>query len=297
MKILHRISLIIGGLSIILPLIFWKHIPNELPMHYNMAGEVDRWADKSVLILFFFIVAILMGVMSIAVYIVKVDMQAAGSKAIVYPFIVIMNLFIQVMFAYIMFCCVTCRPLGKLFLPVFLAGISILIVWMCYKTGRCRTKDKGQKEAYKVAEQGEQGITYRTAVDWWMALLLLGSEVYVLWMTVDAGIKAGKVNWTTLLILIGFSAMVLPLFGIKYVMYSDYLLVSAGIYGRTRIPYADIVGVKKTNNPLSSAAMSVNRIQIDYVENGVQRMALISPVKRETFIKELEEKCERSKSN
>ena len=79
-------------------------------------------------------------------------------------------------------------------------------------------------------------------------------------------------------------------------MYSEHMLVSMSIYGKVRIRYADIVEVKKTHNRLSSAAMSLRRIQIDYIEDGVHRMILISPVKRKTFIKELEEKRERSKS-
>ncbi len=303
MKILHRISLIIGGLSILLPLIFWKYIPEELPMHYNAAGQVDRWAEKSSLILFFFIIAILMGVMSIVVYFIKVNMESANSKEAeksemqaIYPFIILMNLVMQVMFAYIMLCCVTCRPLGKFFLPLFVAGISALLVLMIYKAQRGRAKDKGQQKSYKMTEKEEQGFTYRTAVDWWLGLLLGGCAVFVLWMALEPIVKTGKIHWPTLLIFFGLSVIILPLFGIKYVMYSEHLLISMSFYGKERIRYADIVGVKKTHNPLSSAAMSLNRIQIDYVENGVQRMVLISPVKRKTFIKELEEKCERSKS-
>ena len=273
-------------------------------MHYNAAGQVDRWADKSSLILLFFIIAILMGVMSIAVYFVKVNMESANSKEAertemqaVYPFIILMNLVMQVMFAYIMLCCVTCRPLGTFFLPVFAAVIVVILVLMVYKAGRGRAKEKGQKATYKAAEQEEQGITYRTAIDWWLGLLIGGCELLVLWMAIEPIVKSGKIHWTTLLTALGLSIIILPLFGIKYVMYSEHLLVSMGFYGKERIRYADIVGVKKTHNPISSAAMSLNRIQIDYVEGGVQRMALISPVKRKMFIKELEDRCERSKSN
>ena len=96
------------------------------------------------------------------------------------------------------------------------------------------------------------------------------------------------------LITVGMSIMILPLFGIQYVLYSEHLLISMSLYGKLRVKYADIVEVKKSNNPLSSAAMSLRRIQIDYVENDVHRMVLISPVKRNTFIEELEQK--RSKS-
>ena len=69
-KQLHRISLLIGALTILLPIIFWSMVPDEIPMHYNATGVVDNWSDKSSLILLFFAVLMLMGVMSIAVYVV-----------------------------------------------------------------------------------------------------------------------------------------------------------------------------------------------------------------------------------
>ena len=302
-KNLHRASLLIGTLTILLPIIFWNKIPDELPMHYNAAGEVDNWSDKSTLILLFFATALLMGVMSIAVYLVKTNMESRYSKdaeksemRVAYPIVILMNLVVQIMFAYIMFCCVTCRPLGTLFLPIFLTATFAPLMYLIYKCGRIQATSGSQKAMYKAIEKTEQGVVYRTAVDWWLGLLLVGCEILMIWVAVEPVIKEGKINWVMLLILLGMSILILPLFGIRYVMYSEHLLVSMSIYGKVRVRYADIVDVKKTMNPLSSAAMSLRRIQIDYVEDGVHRMILISPVKRKTFIKELEDKCERSKS-
>lgn len=302
-KNLHRASLLIGTLTILLPIIFWNKIPDTLPMHYNAAGEVDNWSDKSTLILLFFATALLMGVMSIAVYLVKTNMESRYSKdaeksemRVAYPIVILMNLVVQIMFAYIMFCCVTCRPLGTLFLPIFLTATFAPLMYLIYKCGRIQATSGSQKEMYKAIEKTEQGVVYRTAVDWWLGLLLVGCEILMIWVAVEPVIKEGKINWVMLLILLGMSILILPLFGIRYVMYSEHLLVSMSIYGKVRVRYADIVDVKKTMNPLSSAAMSLRRIQIDYVEDGVHRMILISPVKRKTFIKELEDKCERSKS-
>lgn len=302
-KKLHWLSLIIGALSILLPIIFWSKIPDELPMHYNAAGEVDNWSDKTSLILLFFVIALLMGVMSIAVYLVKTNMNSKYSKEaeksemrVAYPMVILMNLVVQIMFAYIVFCCVTCRPLGSLFLPVVLVGTFAPLVYMIYKCGKIQAASGTQKATYKAIEKKEPGVTYRTAVDWWLGLLLGGTEVYMVFLAVEPIIRTGKIDWAMLLIVVGVSIIVVPLFGIKYVMYQEHMLVSMSLYGKIRIRYEDIVDVKKTHNPLSSAAMSLNRIQIDYVENGVHRMILISPVKRKTFIKELEEKRERSKS-
>ena len=47
--------------------------------------------------------------------------------------------------------------------------------------------------------------------------------------------------------------------------------------------------MKETHNPLSSAALSLDRIQIDYAENGYHQMVLISPVRKKEFMKKVEE--------
>ncbi len=303
LKNLHKVSLLIGALTILLPIIFWSKIPDELPMHYNAAGEVDNWSDKGSLILLFFVIALVMGVMSIAVYLVKTNMESKYSKdaeksemRVAYPIVILMNLVVQSMFAYIMFCCITCRPLGTLFLPIFLIATFAPLVYLIYKCGRIQATSDSQKAMYNAIEKTEQGVVYRTAVDWWLGLLLGGCEILMIWVAIEPILKTGEIAWGTLLMAIGFSIIIIPLFGIRYVLYEEHLLVSMSIYGKARVRYADIVEIKKTHNPLSSAAMSLDRIQIDYLEEGVHRMILISPVKTKAFIKEIESKRERSKS-
>ena len=298
-KQLHRISLLIGALTIILPIIFWSKIPDEIPMHYNAAGVVDNWSDKSSLILLFFAVLMLMGVMSIAVYVVRVNMESKHSKEaekstmrLAYPIVVLMNLIVQVMFAYITFCSVTCRQLGSMFLPIFLIATFIPLGYLVYKCAKIQNTSNSQKADYKRIEEAEAGEAkvYRTAIDWWLGLLLVACEVLFLYLVIEPIIRRGTVEWLMVLLTVGMSILILPLFGIKYVLYSEHMLISMSLYGKARVRYADIVEVKKTNNPMSSAAMSLRRIQIDYVEDGVHRMVLISSVNRKTFIEEIEQK-------
>lgn len=298
-KKLHRISLLIGALTILFPIIFWSKIPDEIPMHYNAAGVVDNWSDKSSLILLFFVILMLMGVMSIAVYVVRVNMGSKYSKEaekstmrVAYPIVVIMNLAVQIMFAYITFCSVTGRALGSMFLPIFLIATFAPLGYLVYKCAKIHGASNSEKAVYKRIEETEEGEAkvYRTAIDWWLGLLLVACEVLFLYLVIEPITKRGTIEWSMLLIAVGMSILILPLFGIKYVLYSEHLLVSMSLYGKLRVRYADIVEVKKTNNPLSSAAMSLRRIQIDYIENDVHRMVLISPVKRKTFIEELEQK-------
>lgn len=293
---LHWISLLVGVLSIILPLIFWSKIPTEIPMHYNAAGVVDNWEDKSSLILLFFVIAMMMGVMSITVYFVKSNLisqystqDEKSTMSIVYPMIILMNLVLQCMFAYITFCSVTGRNLGTLFLPIVVIGTVAPLGYMVYRCVKLQTTSPSQKVAYKVSEKEEKhAIVYRTAVDWWLGLLLGGTEAYMIYLAVWPVVSRGEMDWAMLLITVGVSLVLAPLFFIKYVLYSEHLLVSMGFYGKVRVRYDDITGVKETFNPLSSAAMSLRRIQIDYVENGVHRMVLVSPVRRKEFMKKIE---------
>ena len=82
----------------------------------------------------------------------------------------------------------------------------------------------------------------------------------------------------------------IPLVFMRYTLYNDYILVQCYIFGTERIPYESITNIKKTWNPLSSAAMSLRRIQIDYTVNGRHEIMLISPVKRDEFLREVEKR-------
>ena len=48
------IDIICWGLALCIPIyliICWKNIPNEIPMHYDLMGNVDRWGNKTELII------------------------------------------------------------------------------------------------------------------------------------------------------------------------------------------------------------------------------------------------------
>ena len=82
----------------------------------------------------------------------------------------------------------------------------------------------------------------------------------------------------------------IPLVFMRYTLYNDYILVQCYIFGTEGIPYESITSIKKTWNPLSSAASSLRRIQIDYTVNGRHEIMLISPVKRDEFLREVEKR-------
>ena len=296
-KKLHWLSILIGVLTVALPILFWSKIPEQLPIHYNALGEIDNWSDKSSLILLFFVVIMLIGIMSICVYCVKSGMDSKhstisekSSMEIAYPMLIIMNLIIQVMLAYITFCVATCRQLGIWFLPVFLAGIFVPIIVMVYKSAKLQTPNKVENARYAEIEKARPGVVYRSRVDWWLGGILIGTEVMMLWMSIVPVLQGEKPDWFIIGTTVFTSVFILPLFAIKYVMYDGHLLISMSIYGKVRVRYENIQKMEKTWNPLSSAALSLRRLQIDYMENGVRQMILISPKDRDGFMKEIEKR-------
>lgn len=295
-KIVHRVTLLIGILTLVLPIVFWSKIPDTIPIHYGASGMADNYSDKSSLILLFFATAMLMGVMNIAIYYVKTSAtskyatEAEKSQMdTVYPMIVFMNLSIQVMFAYMMFCCTTGRNLGILFLPVSLIAVFVPIALCIFKSGRISANPTTTLGKYKMIEKQEEGIVYRSKIDWWLGLLLGGSMGHMVVLTLMPIVKGEGVEWVITISTIFILLLILPLFAIKYVLYSEHLYISCGIYGKIRVPYEAIRNMKETHNPLSSAAMSLDRIQIDYIEKGSHQMVLVSPVRKKEFMRKIEE--------
>ena len=296
MKIFQKIQYVTVGIafaSIVLPLIFWKKIPEKIPQHYNEVGNVDIWSDKTSLILLFFVILFLLGMMSIVTYFVRtsgISKNASESEkrtyGRLYPVIVLMNLFLMLMFAYMVFCSVTCRALGKWFLPVSLILTFSPFIWYIYKSRKETTPKKELKKAYakQEKEQAEEAVSYRTRIDLWLAVLILIPVAIEVKIGIDS-VMEGKPNW----LVIGTLSLILLIF-IRYTLYNDYILVQCYIFGTERIPYESITNIKKTWNPLSSAAMSLRRIQIDYTVNGRHEIMLISPVKRDEFLREVEKR-------
>lgn len=301
MKIFQKVQYVTVGIafaSVLLPLIFWKRIPEKIPQHYNGVGEVDIWSDKMSLILLFFVILFLLGMMSVVTYFIRMSGSSANASESekrtygrLYPVIVLMNLCLMLMFAYIVFCSVTCRALGKLFLPVSLLLTFAPFVWYIYKSIKETTPKKEMKRAYakQEKEEAEEAISYRMRIDLWLALLILIPLVMEVKIGIDS-IRAGKPNWIIIGTLFLILLIFIPLVFIRYTLYNDYILVKCYLFGTERIPYESITNIKKTWNPLSSAAMSLRRIQIDYTVNGRHEMTLISPVKRDEFLKEVEKR-------
>ena len=295
-KIIQKLTFMVGIVSIALPIVFLGSIPDTIPSHYNIYGEADRFSGKESIIFLLIVAALLMGAMAIALFGVKTSMQGkhaseydTSSLNIVYIILTFVNFSIQCMFAYIIYCSASGNNLGSITIFIFLALVLGPLLFMILKN--VRNRSMAEKQALSV--EGE-GLLYRSKVDWWLAAILLFAVGSVAAAVFEPVLNGKGLDVGTMIPLVIVGAVLLPLFSIKYVLYEDHLLVNCGYLGKTRIKYSAIRNVKETRNPLSSAALSLDRIQIDYVVNRSYNMVLISPVRKQEFLKLLEEFREKS---
>ena len=131
---------------------------------------------------------------------------------------------------------------------------------------------------------------FKSKVDWWLGLILVVAPVATVMGAVAA--DAGIVGWLgVILVALIYGGLVFPM---RYVLEEDALVIRFGLV-RSRIRYADIKAVTPTRNPLSSPALSLDRLHID-AGSHLSGMGLgpnISPADKAGFLRALAERTPR----
>lgn len=126
---------------------------------------------------------------------------------------------------------------------------------------------------------------FKSKVDLWLALVLafsVGAGTVGAFVAASAGLVMLPVA-----ALIFFGAAVLPIWLLittEYTLSDKDLLVVSGPF-RWIVPIADIANVEGTRNPLSSPALSLDRLSIEYSRG---KSIMISPQQKERFLRSLE---------
>ncbi|KRG68157.1 PH domain-containing protein [Pseudoxanthomonas dokdonensis] len=135
--------------------------------------------------------------------------------------------------------------------------------------------------------------TYRSKVDGWLLIVLLGAMAVCLPAAFAAlAQEQGWVAWLTVaaVLLLGFGLPLSLLFATRYTITADCLQVRSGPF-RWRVPLAAITDITPTRNPASSPALSLDRLRIDY---GRGRQLLISPRDQAGFMQAIEQACRKA---
>lgn len=127
---------------------------------------------------------------------------------------------------------------------------------------------------------------FRSKVDAWLLLVLVAGSIAIV-----AGIGAAAFSapggWALVASivagLLGLALILSTLLNTVYRVDGRTLTVVSGPF-RWRIPVAEIESVRRTRNPLSSPALSLDRLSIRYSGN---RRIMVSPADRRGFLKAL----------
>ncbi len=106
-------------------LLYWKHIPDSVPMRYDMRGQVEGWGAKGTLFLLPALGAVLLVVLSFAKTIRVRSLgreRRLSAPPLLFPLIMLP---LVLGLCYITVCSALLRPLGVWFLPTFL-GTTLL---------------------------------------------------------------------------------------------------------------------------------------------------------------------------
>jgi hypothetical protein len=137
------------------------------------------------------------------------------------------------------------------------------------------------------------GTRYPSKVDAWIVAILVGGFlmgfVIILFVIVLPGLFA-KAWWAAVLFLAIWGGVLSLIFPLYYEITPSTLLVRSG-WIRREISLASISRVFPTNNPISSPAFSLDRLQVEYTQNNTPRVVLISPKDKSGFLRDLAERA------
>ncbi len=124
---------------------------------------------------------------------------------------------------------------------------------------------------------------FKSKVDWWLLAILAFAILVSLISAVAAAKQAGTANMVVaaFIALLGVGLPLWLLFGTKYLVSEQQLRVRCGPFSWS-LPLSAISSVTETRNPLSSPALSLDRLEISY-ENC--KTIMVSPADKTAFRK------------
>lgn len=134
-KKLLRLALNLFGLLFLLgSMLFlalrWRGMPDEVPIHFNAAGEIDGWGTKAAVLILPVLGLVVYGLLVFGNRLPLSLWNTPGGRPVRDPemariMMAVMGMVFALAFAYMTVCSVLCVPLGRWFMPIFIAGIVL----------------------------------------------------------------------------------------------------------------------------------------------------------------------------
>lgn len=137
-QIMNRLSLLLLLGTVIFLTAFWQCIPDKVPMHFNAAGEIDRWSSRTELLILPVISWLVYGLLTVVEQIFR-TWNAGGSgikkqeqvHILLRHLLSTLKLLVVVIFTWITVWCALALPLPVWFLPVTLVAVfGDMVYWI-----------------------------------------------------------------------------------------------------------------------------------------------------------------------
>lgn len=128
-------------------------------------------------------------------------------------------------------------------------------------------------------------MKFRSKIDWWLLLIFIVITANIVIKIYEANhLYSLASNFPHLII---YSLVIfiiwLPIFNTYYVVENNTLVIKSLVF-RWKIKLNDITQIEPTHNPLSSPALSLDRLKIYYIKNEKIATVMISPKNKEAFL-------------
>lgn len=111
--------------SVVFLAVRWGRMPDEIPTHFDAAGQIDGWGDKATVLLLPVVALLMYGLFGFVVLIVSSAWNGpAARKEAAMTALAAISPAIALGFSYITVCAALCLPLGRWFTPVFIGGLA-----------------------------------------------------------------------------------------------------------------------------------------------------------------------------
>ena len=122
--------------------------------------------------------------------------------------------------------------------------------------------------------------------DWWL-MAVIGAAVIAMAVAGFSVLISGSEPAWVGCVLLGSAAITVWLVGtISYEITQTELVIRCAMF-RITVPVNEIQEIFPTHNPLSSPALSLDRLRINYFRNGKMKFVMISPQDKSGFLNDL----------
>lgn len=127
-------------------------------------------------------------------------------------------------------------------------------------------------------------MKFRSKIDWWLLLIFVFITANILMKIYEANHHYSLASNFPHLIIYSLIIFLiwLPIFNTYYMVENNTLIIKSLVF-RWKINIDDITQIEPTHNPLSSPALSLDRLKIYYMKNGEISSVMISPKDKERF--------------